>query len=98
MWYFDTIARMIAPEAGACCRRTTRSTRAPASTCRRSSTTSSTATCCCSAIRVTDRIQFLRDELGVTYLLCWTNFGGLPSDLARDSIRRFAEKIMPRFK
>jgi natural product biosynthesis luciferase-like monooxygenase protein len=48
--------------------------------------------------RVVDRIKFLRDELGVTYLLNWMNFGGLESELARDSLRRFAEKIIPRFR
>ena len=50
------------------------------------------------AARVTERIRFLRDELGVTYLMCWMNFGGLASDLARDSIRRFAEQVMPKFR
>lgn len=43
-------------------------------------------------------MSFLRDELGVTYLMCWMNFGGLPADLARDSIRRFAEQVIPRFR
>jgi alkanesulfonate monooxygenase SsuD/methylene tetrahydromethanopterin reductase-like flavin-dependent oxidoreductase (luciferase family) len=50
------------------------------------------------AERVTERIRFLRDDLGVTYLMCWMNFGGLASDLARDSIRRFAEHVMPKFR
>lgn len=48
--------------------------------------------------RVADRIKFLRDELGVTYLLTWMNFGGLEGELARDSLRRFAEKVIPRFR
>jgi alkanesulfonate monooxygenase SsuD/methylene tetrahydromethanopterin reductase-like flavin-dependent oxidoreductase (luciferase family) len=48
--------------------------------------------------RVIDRIHFLREELGITYLLSWMNFGGLESELARDSIRRFAEKVIPRFR
>ncbi len=48
--------------------------------------------------RVTERIRFLRDELGVTYLMCWMNFGGLDEELAWASIRRFAEKIIPRFR
>jgi natural product biosynthesis luciferase-like monooxygenase protein len=48
--------------------------------------------------RVVDRIARLREELGVTYLLTWMNFGGLESELARDSLRRFAEKVMPRFR
>src|SRR5712691_2470760 len=50
------------------------------------------------AARVAERIRFLRDEVGVTYLMCWMNFGGLASDLARDSIRRFAEQVMPKFR
>jgi natural product biosynthesis luciferase-like monooxygenase protein len=48
--------------------------------------------------RVIDRLQFLQDELGVNYLLSWMNFGGLDGDLARASMRRFAEKVMPRFR
>lgn len=48
--------------------------------------------------RVVDRIARLREELGVTYLLTWMNFGGLESELARDSLRRFAEKVIPRFR
>jgi hypothetical protein len=45
---------------------------------------------------VTERIRFLRDELGVTYLRCWMNFGGLAADLARVSMRRFAEQVIPK--
>ena len=48
--------------------------------------------------RVIERILALQEDLGVTSLLCWTNFGGLPSDLARASIRRFAEKVIPKFR
>lgn len=48
--------------------------------------------------RVIDRLQLLRDELGVTYLLAWMNFGGLEDDVVRASMRRFAEKVIPRFR
>jgi len=48
--------------------------------------------------RVIERITVLREELGITYLLTWMNFGGLESELARDSLRRFAEKVIPRFR
>jgi alkanesulfonate monooxygenase SsuD/methylene tetrahydromethanopterin reductase-like flavin-dependent oxidoreductase (luciferase family) len=48
--------------------------------------------------RVIERIHTLQEDLGVTSLLCWTNFGGLPSELAHASIRRFAEKVIPKFR
>jgi alkanesulfonate monooxygenase SsuD/methylene tetrahydromethanopterin reductase-like flavin-dependent oxidoreductase (luciferase family) len=48
--------------------------------------------------RVTEHLKRLQEELGVTYLLSWMNFGGLDRSLARDSIRRFAERIIPRFR
>jgi natural product biosynthesis luciferase-like monooxygenase protein len=48
--------------------------------------------------RVIERITRLREELGITYLLTWMNFGGLEGELARDSLRRFAEKVIPRFR
>jgi natural product biosynthesis luciferase-like monooxygenase protein len=48
--------------------------------------------------RVTDRLQQWRDELGLTYAICWMNFGGLDDQAVRGSMRRFAEKVMPRFR
>jgi alkanesulfonate monooxygenase SsuD/methylene tetrahydromethanopterin reductase-like flavin-dependent oxidoreductase (luciferase family) len=48
--------------------------------------------------RVTDRLAMLREALGLTHLLCWMNFGGLADDTVRASMRRFAEKVMPRFR
>lgn len=50
------------------------------------------------AERVTDRLAMLREALGLTYVICWMNFGGLPEDAVRGSMRRFAEKVMPRFR
>jgi hypothetical protein len=41
---------------------------------------------------------FRRDELGVTSLLDWMNFGALANELARDSRRRFAENVMASFR
>ncbi len=99
MWYFRTIAQLIASEAGP----------APAdygfyARARKHLEAVDYETLYRDVVlfgdpaRVVERIERLRDELGVTYLLCWMNFGGLPRDLARDSIRRFAEKVMPRFR
>ncbi len=48
--------------------------------------------------RVTDRLQQFRDELGLTYVICWMNFGGLADEAVRGSMLRFAEKVMPRFR
>jgi natural product biosynthesis luciferase-like monooxygenase protein len=101
MWYFETIARLIAPEPAAACVSPGYDFYARA---RRHLETVEYDKLYRDVLlfgdveRVTERIRFLRDELGVTYLLCWMNFGGLASDLARDSIRRFAEKVMPRFR
>ncbi len=35
---------------------------------------------------------------GAGELACWMNFGGLPSDNVRRSMRLFAEEVMPRFR
>lgn len=48
--------------------------------------------------RIIDRIQLIREELGLTYLIAWMNFGGLEDDKVRGSMRRFAEKVIPRFR
>jgi len=48
--------------------------------------------------RVTDRLQQFREELGLTYVIAWMNFGGLADEAVRASMRRFAEKVMPRFR
>jgi natural product biosynthesis luciferase-like monooxygenase protein len=100
MWYFQTIARLIAPEQGQAVSPEYRFyARA------REHLKSIDYERLFQDVlifgdveRVVDRVQFLRDELGVTYLLSWMNFGGLDAELARDSVRRFAEKVMPRFR
>ncbi|HVW31289.1 MAG TPA: LLM class flavin-dependent oxidoreductase, partial [Acidimicrobiia bacterium] len=47
--------------------------------------------------RLIERIQFLRDATGLDYLIGWFNLGSLDHGLARDSLRRFAEEVMPAF-
>ena len=38
------------------------------------------------------------EQAGVGELACWMNFGGLPTDKVRRSMRLFAEEVMPRFR
>jgi hypothetical protein len=38
------------------------------------------------------------EEAGVGELLCWMNFGGIPPEKARRSMRLFAEEVMPAFR
>jgi hypothetical protein len=38
------------------------------------------------------------EEAGVGEVACWMNFGGLPLDKIRRSMRLFAEDVMPRFR
>jgi alkanesulfonate monooxygenase SsuD/methylene tetrahydromethanopterin reductase-like flavin-dependent oxidoreductase (luciferase family) len=47
--------------------------------------------------RVIDRIRFLQQKAGVDYLIAWFNFGTLGQNLAKASMRRFAEEVMPAF-
>ena len=47
--------------------------------------------------RVTDRIREM-EAAGVGEVLCWMNFGGLPSDRVERSMRLFADKVMPQFR
>jgi len=51
-----------------------------------------------SAADIRERLSRLRDEIGVTEFICQFNFGGMPAELIRRSMRRFAEEIMPEFK
>jgi natural product biosynthesis luciferase-like monooxygenase protein len=99
MWYFKTIARLIAAEDGEASREYAFYAKA-----RKHleavdyETLYRDVLLFGDADRVTEHIQRLQEELGVTYLLSWMNFGGLDRCLARDSIRRFAERIIPRFR
>jgi alkanesulfonate monooxygenase SsuD/methylene tetrahydromethanopterin reductase-like flavin-dependent oxidoreductase (luciferase family) len=47
--------------------------------------------------RIVDQVREMED-LGVGELLCWMNFGGLPQDRVKSSMRLFAEKVMPHFR
>jgi alkanesulfonate monooxygenase SsuD/methylene tetrahydromethanopterin reductase-like flavin-dependent oxidoreductase (luciferase family) len=47
---------------------------------------------------VARKIEWIRDELGVRYLMCWMNMGGLEHDKVLRSMRLFAEEVMPRFR
>jgi alkanesulfonate monooxygenase SsuD/methylene tetrahydromethanopterin reductase-like flavin-dependent oxidoreductase (luciferase family) len=47
--------------------------------------------------RIMDRVQEMQ-EAGVGELLCWMNFGGLPHDKVKRSMRLFAEKVIPHFR
>jgi alkanesulfonate monooxygenase SsuD/methylene tetrahydromethanopterin reductase-like flavin-dependent oxidoreductase (luciferase family) len=38
------------------------------------------------------------EAAGVGELLCWMNFGGIPPEKARRSMRLFAEEVMPQFR
>jgi alkanesulfonate monooxygenase SsuD/methylene tetrahydromethanopterin reductase-like flavin-dependent oxidoreductase (luciferase family) len=46
---------------------------------------------------VADKIEEFR-RIGVGEVLCWMNFGGLPSDKVRRSMELFAGEVMPRFR
>jgi alkanesulfonate monooxygenase SsuD/methylene tetrahydromethanopterin reductase-like flavin-dependent oxidoreductase (luciferase family) len=47
---------------------------------------------------VARRIEWLRRELGVNYVMCWMNMGGLEQDRVLRSMRLFSEEVMPRFR
>jgi len=46
---------------------------------------------------VAKRIEWMRDELGVNYIMCWMNMGGLSQAKVLRSMQLFAEEVMPRF-
>lgn len=46
---------------------------------------------------IRERLTRLRDEIGVTEFICQFNFGGMPAELVRRSMRRFAEQVIPEF-
>jgi alkanesulfonate monooxygenase SsuD/methylene tetrahydromethanopterin reductase-like flavin-dependent oxidoreductase (luciferase family) len=47
--------------------------------------------------QIGERVSTLVNEIGVTELICWFNFGGMPDQVVRRSMRLFAEEIMPVF-
>lgn len=47
--------------------------------------------------QLTDQIRHLQKELGLTDLICWMNIGGIEHELVVQSMKLFAEKVMPLF-
>jgi alkanesulfonate monooxygenase SsuD/methylene tetrahydromethanopterin reductase-like flavin-dependent oxidoreductase (luciferase family) len=47
---------------------------------------------------VARKIKWMRDELGVRYVMCWMNMGGLEHEKVLRSMQLFATEVMPRFK
>lgn len=47
---------------------------------------------------VSSQIESLQSELGLNYMLCWMNTGGLDHKLVLKSMERFARDVMPRFR
>jgi natural product biosynthesis luciferase-like monooxygenase protein len=45
--------------------------------------------------QLVDRISMLKEEIGLNYLVGLFNFGTLDHEVAKDSMRRFAEEVMP---
>jgi alkanesulfonate monooxygenase SsuD/methylene tetrahydromethanopterin reductase-like flavin-dependent oxidoreductase (luciferase family) len=45
-----------------------------------------------------ERIEQLRDEMGLQELLCWMRVGGLDHESVMDSIRLFGENVIPELK
>jgi alkanesulfonate monooxygenase SsuD/methylene tetrahydromethanopterin reductase-like flavin-dependent oxidoreductase (luciferase family) len=48
-------------------------------------------------VRCREKIQVMQ-EAGITSLLCFMNFGGLVHEKVRESMRLFAEEVMPYFR
>src|SRR5260370_37568048 len=46
---------------------------------------------------VADKIAQL-EQLNVGEVVCWMNFGGIPPDKVRRSMRLFAQEVIPRFR
>ena len=44
-----------------------------------------------------ERISTMVEVLGLTYLIGWFNFGGLPHAAVMKSMERFASDVMPHF-
>jgi len=48
-------------------------------------------------VEVQELIKTLEDELGVTEIACWFNFGDLPHERVVYNMKLFAETVMPEF-
>jgi len=47
--------------------------------------------------QVAERIHTLEQEAGVNYYIGWFNFGGMPPEKVEQSMKLFADKVMPQF-
>ncbi len=47
---------------------------------------------------VAKKIKWMRDELGVNYIMCWMNMGGLDQERVLKSMELFSKEVMPRFR
>ena len=47
---------------------------------------------------VARKIKWMRDELGVNYVMCWMNMGGLDQERVLKSMSLFSREVMPRFR
>ncbi len=47
--------------------------------------------------RCREKIRVMQ-EAGITYLLCFMNFGGLAHEKVRESMKLFAQEVMPSFR
>lgn len=43
-------------------------------------------------------IETLREETGLNHVICWMRFGGMPHEDVVDSMRLFAEHVIPHFR
>jgi alkanesulfonate monooxygenase SsuD/methylene tetrahydromethanopterin reductase-like flavin-dependent oxidoreductase (luciferase family) len=42
-----------------------------------------------------DRIQEMRETLGIQQLMGWMNIGGMPHEKVQQSMRLFADRVLP---
>jgi alkanesulfonate monooxygenase SsuD/methylene tetrahydromethanopterin reductase-like flavin-dependent oxidoreductase (luciferase family) len=42
-----------------------------------------------------ERLQHMRETLGIQQIMAWMNIGGLPHDKVSRSMRLFAERVLP---
>ena len=47
---------------------------------------------------VVGKIRSLSQDTGVNNLICWMNFGGMPQEMVKRSMRLFAERVMPKLR
>jgi len=49
------------------------------------------------AAEVVDRLQAVRDEFGLSQIICWFDQGSmLPRDEVERTMRRFVDQVMPK--